>query len=135
MVDLFHDLAFTFVDHKITNRLIFLVGSPQKLQLITKWDQAAAVKAFLNHLEVLCTDTQRSFFAFAGRLPETDVVEQFIDMVVKPLLTFFCAPDLNPVFYEPLDDERRFIVTSANAVEHEDKKNVKLFRKGLFFDA
>lgn len=46
-------------------------------------------------------------------------------MVVKTLLAFLRAPDLNPIFCKPFYDKRRFILLAAQTVKHEYKKNIK----------
>lgn len=69
--------------------------------------------------------TDRGFDTFAGRLPVTDVVQQLVHMVIKPLLTFLGTPDLNTVVDKPFHDEGRFVIAPAKAVKHENKKDVK----------
>lgn len=46
-------------------------------------------------------------------------------MVVKPLLAFLGAPNLDAVVDEPFHDEGRFVIAPAKAVKHEYKENVK----------
>ena len=78
------------------------------------------------------TDTDGGFYAFAGRLPIADIVEQLVHMGIKSLLPFDRAPYLNPVFYEPFYNKRRFIVAASEPVKHEYKQNVKLALYRIF---
>ncbi len=78
--------------------------------------------------------TYGCFFAFARCLPETDVVQQFVDMVVKPLLAFPCAPYFDSLLGEPLYHKWRFIVTPADAVKHENQQDIELMQNGALFD-
>lgn len=55
-------------------------------------------------------------------------------MAVKSLFAFFSAPDLDAVFHEPLNDERRFVITAADTVKHEYEQNVKLLCERFLFD-
>ena len=74
-------------------------------------------------------DADGSFLRFTGRLPESDVVEQIVHITVKPLLTLHRAPHRYPLFYKPFQYKRRFVILSAQTVEHEDQQDIKL----LFF--
>lgn len=121
MIDFFDDLAFLFVNYEISNRLILLVGSAQMLKPISKWNEATSVQAFLYHLKMFGTDAHGCLFAFAGSLPKSDVVQQFVHMAVESLLAFFGTPNFDAVFYKPLNHERCFIIAPAYAVKHEHK--------------
>ena len=55
-------------------------------------------------------------------------------MVVKPLLAFLYAPDLDPLLDEPLHDERCFIFASSKPVKHENKQNVKFSKHSAPFN-
>lgn len=46
-------------------------------------------------------------------------------MVIKPLLAFLGAPDLNTVVDKPFHNEGCFVIAPAKAVKHENKKDVK----------
>ena len=70
--------------------------------------------------------------ALARCLPKPNVVEQLIDMGVKPLLAFFYAPHFDPLTDKPLHDEGGLVLFSADAVEHENKQHVELFFDGSF---
>ena len=70
--DFLDNLGFIFIDHQIPYRLILFVGTALMLQLITIRKVPTPVLAFLYHLTMLGLNTNRSLFAFAGRLPEAD---------------------------------------------------------------
>ena len=71
---------------------------------------------------------------FAGRLPVTDVVQQLVHMVVKPLLAFLGAPNLDSVVDEPFHDEGRFVIAATQPVKHENKKDVKCVQRSFALD-
>ncbi len=54
-------------------------------------------------------------------------------MLIKFLLSFIDAPDLNAVVGKPFQNKRRFVFDSSEAVEHENKQNIKLFIQRRFF--
>ncbi len=54
-----------------------------------------------------------SLFAFAGWLPEPEAVHQLVSVGVEALLTFPGASDLNALLYNPLYNERHFIITAT----------------------
>ena len=80
----------------------------------------------LYHLAETCTGSDRGFHTFAVCLPETDIVQQLINVVVKSLFTFLSAPYLNTIFGEPFNDKRCFVGDSPNTVKHKDKQNIEL---------
>ncbi len=47
-------------------------------------------------------------------------------MVIKPLLTFHRAPNLNTILYKPFHDKWRFIIAPAKTIKHEHQKNIEL---------
>lgn len=84
----------------------------------------------LYHLAETCTGSDRGFHTFAVCLPETDIVQQLINVVVKSLFTFLSAPYLNTIFGEPFNDKRCFVGDSPNTVKHKDKQNIELLLTG-----
>ena len=126
--DFLDNLGFIFIDHQIPYRLILFVGTALMLQFITIRKVPAPVLAFLYHLTMLGLNADRSLFTFAGCLPEADVVQQFVHMVIKPLLTFAGTPHLDALLNKPLNHERRFIVASAQAVKHENQQDIELMK-------
>lgn len=59
---------------------------------------------------------------------------EFINMIIKPLLSLHSTPYFDAVLYKPLDYKRRLIVLAAQAVEHEYQQNVKPALQGQFLD-
>ena len=72
------------------------------LQLVAKWNVSTPILAILHHLYVLGLYTDGSLFAFARSLPESDIVQQLVHMVIEALFTFLGAPDLNALLHKPL---------------------------------
>ena len=72
------------------------------LQFVAIWDISAPVLAFLHHLTVLGLYTDGSLFAFTGCLPEADVIQQFVYMIVKSLLSLAGTPNLDALLDKPL---------------------------------
>ena len=56
-------------------------------------------------------------------------------MIIKTLLALHGAPHFNILLDKPLNHKRRFIVLTAQAIEHEHQQNVKLALQGhlLYF--
>ena len=52
-------------------------------------------------------------------------------MVVKPLLTLLCAPYLDAILDEPLDDKWRLIRNPSNSVKHEHQQDIKFSLLGV----
>ena len=126
------DLSFRFVDHKVTDLLIFLVHPTKADTLVAKSHGAACIVAFPGELFQPCPGTDRGFQTFAGCLPVADVVHQLVHMGVEPLLSLVHAPDLDALLREPLYDKGRFIITATETVKHEHQQNVKLaFHRSL----
>ena len=55
---------------------------------------SSPVLTLLHHLGMLGFHTDGSLFAFTRCLPETDVVQELVDVVIEALFTFTGAPDL-----------------------------------------
>ncbi len=134
MEDFSDDFGFVFVDDHILHRLVPLVHAAFVNQPVAVWNQPTAIYALLNHLRMLGLHTNRSLLAFARRLPEADVVQQFVHMIVKPLLAFPGAPHFDSLLNKPLNHKRSLIVASADAVKHEYQQNIKLVQHGALFD-
>ena len=83
---------------------------------------------------MLRLDADGSLFTFTGRLPEANVVEQLIDMVIKPLLAFSRAPDFDSLLDKPLHHKGRFVLASAKTVKHENQKDIELMQHGASLD-
>ena len=87
---------------QVSHRLIFLIGAALVHQLVPVRQVASPVLAILDHLQVLCAHTDGGFFAFAGCLPEPDIVEQLVHVGVEALLPFAGAPDLDNKLAAPI---------------------------------
>ena len=86
-----------------------------------------------DHLTEACLGAHGGFDAFAVRLPEADIVEQLVNVVVKPLFALLGAPNFDAVLDEPFHNERRFVCDSADTVEHEHQQDIEfLFQRKLF---
>ena len=54
-------------------------------------------------------------------------------MVIKPLFSFYHAPDFHSVFDEPLHHEGCLIIPAAQSVKHKNKQHIKPFLKRSAF--
>ena len=104
---------------------VLFAYAPLLYQLIAIGRVTATKSALHNDLPQTGLGTNGGLDAFAGRLPVTDVVQQLVHMVIKPLLAFLGAPNLDAVVDEPFHNERCFVIAPAKAVKHENKKDVK----------
>ena len=128
--DLSDDDRFIFVNDQIPHLLILFVCAALMLQLVAVRNMSSPVQPLLHHLRVLCFHTNGSLLAFAGSLPEADVVQELIDVVIEALLAFSGAPNLDALLNEPLHNEGCFIIPPADAVEHENQQHVELVHDG-----
>ena len=114
--------------------MIALVDPPALYKVIAIRSNAAFETALLHKLAQggFCAD--RGLFAFPVRLPETNIVREFVGMIVKALLALLCAPDLYTILGKPLHHKGRFIVLAAQPVKHEHQQDVKLPLAGVFLD-
>ena len=134
MENLPDDDRLILVYDQVSNRLIFLIGAALVHQLVPVRQVTSPVLAVLDHLQVLGAHTDGGFFAFAGCLPEPDVVEQLVHVGVEALLPLAGAPDLDALLNKPLHNERRLILTPAQAVEHENQQDVEFALDGFLLD-
>ena len=123
------NFALARVYLQILYRAAFFVHSALIDRTVAERDRTAHVVSILYNLFHPSFDADGSFLRFTGRLPESDVVEQIVHITVKPLLTLHRAPHRYPLFYKPFQYKRRFVILSAQTVEHEDQQDIKL----LFF--
>ena len=72
--------------------VLALVDAATFHKVITIRRTATLEVPFFHKLPQAGTGTDRSFFAFAVRLPEADVVQQFVSVVVESLLTLLGTP-------------------------------------------
>lgn len=120
-----HSRGFHGVDLNIKQLTVLFAYAPLLYQLIAIGRVTATKSALHNDLPQTGLGTNGGLDAFAGRLPVTDVVQQLVHMVIKPLLAFLGAPNLDAVVDEPFHNERCFVIAPAKAVKHENKKDVK----------
>ena len=90
--------------------------------------------SFLHHLTEAGAGADRGLFTLAVSLPKADIVEQLVNMVIKTLFALLCAPNLNTVLNEPLDNERRFVGDTSDSVKHKYKQDIELALAGKLFD-
>ena len=83
---------------------------------------------------MFCADADRGLLAFAGSLPEADIVQQFVNVRIEPLFSLAGGPDLNALLHEPLYYERRFILPAAQTVEHKNEQHIELMLCCSSFD-
>lgn len=123
------NLGLIFIDHQIPHRLILFVGAALMLQLVTIWEVSSPVLAFLHHLTVLGLNMDGRLFAFAGCLPEADVVQQFVYMIIEPLLAFPGTPDLDALLDKPLNHEGCFMGDSLRKAQSKKKRRIRTKNK------
>ena len=129
-----NDFSFLFVDMQFVEFVLALVDAATFHKVITIRRTATLEVPFFHKLPQTGTGTDRNFFAFAVRLPEADVVQQFVSVVVESLLTLLGTPYPDAVSYKPFYDKWRFICDASDAIEHEHQQNVKLALSGVFLD-
>jgi len=120
-----HSRGFHGVDLNIKQLTVLLAYAPLLHQLIAIGRVTTTKSALHDDLPQPGLGTNGGLDAFAGRLPVTDVVQQLVHMVIKPLLALLGAPNLDAVVDEPFHNEGCFIIAPAKAVKHENKENVK----------
>ena len=123
----FHnDGAGDFIYGKIVKLTVFLPHPAFVHQFIPVWARTAAPDSVLGHLSMGCLHADGGFFTLTAGRPVPHEVQQPVHLVIELLFTFPGAPDLDAVLNEPLDQERGFILFSAQPVEHENQKDVEL---------
>ena len=129
-----NNFGFLFVDMQFVEFVLALVDAATFHKVITIRRTAALEVSFFHKLPQAGTGTDRSFFAFAVCLPEADVVQQFVGVVVESLLTLLGTPYPDAVSYKPFYDKWRFIRDASDTVEHEHQQNIKFALSGVFLD-
>ena len=119
---------------KFVEFVLALVDAATFHKVITIRRTAALEVSFFHKLPQAGTGTDRSFFAFAVCLPEADIVQQFVSVVVESLLTLLGTPYPDAVSYKPFYDKWRFICDASDTVEHEHQQNIKFALSGVFLD-
>ena len=112
--------------NQIPNGLALLVCPALEFQPVAVGHKSAAPLTILYHLAVAGPHTDCGFLTFAGSLPEADVVQELVYMVVNPLFSLPCAPDLYALLQEPLHHEWGFIIPPSKTVDRYPKVAVIL---------
>ena len=114
--------------------MILFIEAPLLFQAVSIGNDPAAEPPLLHDLRQTCLCSGGGFEALTGSLPVTDIVQQFVDMIIHLLLPFHCAPHFDSVADEPLHHEGRLIISPSQAVEHEHQQDVKLPFLGILTD-
>ena len=125
MVYLRLDRRFFFIPNQVPHGLALFIHPAQVHGVEAEGDKASPIFACQHHLLLARPHADRGLFGFAGRLPEPNVIEQLVNVVVEPLLSFLHASNPDAVGGEPLNHERRFIIAAAQAVEHEYQQHIE----------
>lgn len=123
--DAAHSGGFHGVDLNIKQLTVLLAHAPLLYQLIAIGRVTTTKSALHDDLSQSGLSTNGGLDTLTGCLPVTDVVQQLVHMVVKPLLAFLGTPDLNAVVDEPFHNEGCFVIAAAKAIKHENKEDVK----------
>ena len=127
------DLRRCRVDLEVIQHTVFLSDTAVVYAFVAKRDRAAAPDSLCGDLLLTRFHAHGCLFAFAHCLPESNVVDQLVGMRFQPHLPFLGAPNLDPMFDQPLCYKRCFIVASSQTVKHKDQQNIEaLFQRRLF---
>ena len=129
-----NDFRFVWVYNKVSYVLISLVRAALMLQSVAKRNHPTSEAAFFRQLFHAGFGTHRGLDAFPGCLPIANVVQQLVNMGIKPLLAFLDAPDFNTVFGEPFHNERCFVLSASQTIKHEHQQNIKLVLQSVSLD-
>ena len=119
------DPCLFFVNCQLHDLVFSLVENPAGDQLVSVGCVSSPEAALLNHLAQSRLGADRRLLAFAVSLPVADVVGEAVRVRIESLFTLIDAPDMDALFDEPFNHERRLIGPSAQPVEHEDQKNLE----------
>ena len=129
-----HYGSFLFVDVQFVEFVFALVDTPTPYKVIAIRRISALEVTFFHKLAQTGASTDGSLFALAVRLPEADVVQQFVGVVVETLLTLLGTPYPDAVPYKPFHNKGRFICDTTDTVEHEYQQDIKLAPPGIVLD-
>jgi len=87
-----HYGSFLLVDVQFVQFMLALVDTPTPYKVIAIRRISALEVTFFYKLAQTGAGTDGSLFAFSVRLPESDVVQQFVSVVVETLLTLLGTP-------------------------------------------
>ena len=139
-ITLIHDLVIKLcfdgglglVAYQVFDWLALFIYSPSAYGVEAEGNHAAVVFTGNGHLRLLFPNTDGGFLAFTGCLPEANIVEQLVHMIVKTLLAFLDAPDPDAMSNEPLHHEGRFIVAAAQTVKHENQQYIEFSGQRIY---
>ena len=129
-----HYGSFLLVDVQFVQFMLALVDTPTPYKVIAIRRISALEVTFFHKLAQTGTGTDGSLFALAVRLPEADVVQQFVSVVVETLLTLLGTPYPDAVPYKPFHNKGRFICDTTDTVEHEYQQDIELALSGIVLD-
>ena len=131
--DMYHG-SLGLVDSQLEKLMLLFIEPTALYEVIAIWGNTALETSVLDDLAEggFCTD--RCLFAFTVCLPETQVVGEFVRVVIKALFALLGAPDPDAVLDEPLHYKGRFVCDPSNAVKHEHQQNIKFSLFGVFSD-
>ena len=121
-----HYGSFLLVDVQFVQFMLALVDTPTPYKVIAIRRISALEVTFFYKLAQTGAGTDGSLFAFSVRLPESDVVQQFVSVVVETLLTLLGTPYPDAVPYKPFHNKGRFICDTTDTVEHEYQQDIEL---------
>ena len=121
-----HYGSFLLVDVQFVQFMLALVDTPTPYKVIAIRRISALEVTFFHKLAQTGAGSDGSFFALAVCLPEADVVQQFVGVVVETLLTLLGTPYPDAVPYKPFHNKGSFICDTTDTVEHEHQQNVEL---------
>ena len=129
-----HYGSFLLVDVQFVQFMLALVDTPTPYKVIAIRRISALEVTFFYKLAQTGAGTDGSLFAFSVRLPESDVVQQFVSVVVETLLTLLGTPYPDAVPYKPFHNKGRFICDTTDTVEHEYQQDIELALSGIVLD-
>ena len=129
-----HYGSFLFVDVQFVEFVFALVDTSTPYKVIAIRCISALEVTFFHKLAQTGAGTDGSLFALAVCLPEADVVQQFVGVVVETLLTLLGTPYPDAVPYKPFHNKGSFICDTTDTVEHEYQQDIKLAPPGIVLD-
>ena len=119
---------------KFVEFVLALVDAATFHKVITIRRISALKVTFFHKLAQTGAGSDGSFFTLAVCLPEADVVQQFVGVVVETLLTLLGTPYPDAVPYKPFHNKGSFICDTTDTVEHKHQQDVKLAPPGIVLD-
>ena len=117
--------SLRLIAYQVFDWLALFIYSPSAYGVEAEGNHAAVVFTGNGHLCLLFPNTYGSFLTFTGCLPEANVIEQLVHMIVKTLLALLDTPDSDAMGNEPLYYEGCFVVAAAQTVKHENQQYIE----------